>query len=476
MTDENRSAEAILGALKAPLNGLAGILHLLNASSLSTSQQAYVSVLRATTAQLATLVDDGIFLSMDSVDLRQPASNYRPRAVFEATVDAFRSLVQLRGGTLHLEVAEDLPEIVLGDELALRQLSFAAFEQIIADGSAPLQCTVVWNAGEIVARVTTPAQRLTMVNTVVKNAKAYADHVGGSWAIAANTKGAACTFSVPARVSDDGIESSRATNIVPLRDVFVKHRAATRSAQIVLIEDQEIARTILTTVLTRAGHKVTVFDRAKSALMALQNGLPANLILVDLHLPDLHGAAMIKEFRMMDCGRTTPVLGISGDDSPAAVKLCQSAGMIGLLAKPSRPDAILASISFALSPAPAPLTLVNHQQMQVIDKSALSDIEALGGRDLVCRLVQQTLIDARTCVVGIERASTLLNASEWRNNIHALRGVALTLGATQLIQSTQSALDNPGSWSSPTDIALLSKHLKEAATALSEFSEPPSVS
>jgi CheY-like chemotaxis protein len=78
-------------------------------------------------------------------------------------------------------------------------------------------------------------------------------------------------------------------------DTFL-HRDRLRDVEIVLVEDEEESRKMLTAVLRAAGAKVLAFDSSTAALEAIDQHLP-DLVITDIAMPVLDGYAFTRALR-----------------------------------------------------------------------------------------------------------------------------------------------------------------------------------
>ena len=61
------------------------------------------------------------------------------------------------------------------------------------------------------------------------------------------------------------------------------------NSRIVVIEDDDDLRRLIAMLLSSEGYDVSAFASAKDGLLAIENGLPADLIVLDLMMPDMNG-------------------------------------------------------------------------------------------------------------------------------------------------------------------------------------------
>jgi len=97
----------------------------------------------------------------------------------------------------------------------------------------------------------------------------------------------------------------------------------------------------------------------------LQNNY--DLLLMDLNMPGMQGAVSIKQI----CSQlnSTPLLVVSGDESPLAIRSCIDAGASGYVTKSSSGETILLAVKQVLSGARyLPLNIQSTDTLELTDK------------------------------------------------------------------------------------------------------------
>jgi CheY-like chemotaxis protein len=118
--------------------------------------------------------------------------------------------------------------------------------------------------------------------------------------------------------------------------------AATGTGPVVLVvDDSEDVRSLLAILLLRAGYQVLDAIDGQAAL-ELASGRRVDLVVLDLSMPRLDGAAFCRAYRGR--GGTAPVVLITatqGDELEAAMRAC---GAVGHIPKPFEIEQALAVI------------------------------------------------------------------------------------------------------------------------------------
>ena len=150
---------------------------------------------------------------------------------------------------------------------------------------------------------------------------------------------------------------------------------------ILVIEDQEDLAELYESSLKRAGYNVRNAYTGEEGIAEFQaNG--ADVILLDMTLPEMHGTQVLREIRSINA--SVPIIVASAESSEQLREQCERLGVQDYLEKPLNYDAMLTAVQLALDSPP--------EEAEVITLR------------LPSRIVQQlTAIDA-----NLERAITQL--------------------------------------------------------------------
>ncbi len=118
-------------------------------------------------------------------------------------------------------------------------------------------------------------------------------------------------------------------------------------AKILLVEDEEALREVVTFNVQNAGHTIVGIDNANDALMLLEDFLP-DLILLDIMLPGLKGDQFLTLIRANQKFVQIPVIIISAKSSEGDIVRILEAGADDYLTKPFSMKVLLAKIMVVL--------------------------------------------------------------------------------------------------------------------------------
>jgi two-component system, sensor histidine kinase and response regulator len=133
--------------------------------------------------------------------------------------------------------------------------------------------------------------------------------------------------------------------------------APTVPLRILLAEDNAFNAQLMEQLLVRRGHRVRIAQDGREAL-ALAGGGDFDLLLLDVHMPELDGFQVIRGIRERErgTGRHLPVIALTARSRREDRERCLAAGMDDFLTKPVRMPELLAALERIVRPVrpPAP--------------------------------------------------------------------------------------------------------------------------
>lgn len=113
---------------------------------------------------------------------------------------------------------------------------------------------------------------------------------------------------------------------------------------ILIVDDSESIREVVSFTLQNEGHNVLVGNDGVDAQRHL-NGESLDLIITDLHMPEMDGIEFIRFVRKTDEYRTIPILFLTTESQTAKKLEAKEAGATGWIIKPFVPAKLIAAIN-----------------------------------------------------------------------------------------------------------------------------------
>jgi two-component system, sensor histidine kinase len=369
----NEAALAVFAHdIRTTLTGILALGELLSSSNLDERERRWATGIKTSAEHLASLTTLAIDAAKaDAGKLALQQQPFRPRRLIEALAEALAARAETKGLGVEVTIADDLPELLIGDAVRLR----AALENLIDNavkftdrGAVRLDVSAARAArgrAKVIFAVSDsgiglkPAEikRLfrpfTQANADIARryggtglglavVKALAKLMGGDLTVtSAEGRGSSFRLSVLLGVAPAG-----ATGHAPLQPTAVPARRLT----LLCVEDNPYGRVILNTILTELGHRADFAGSGEEAVAAVARGYDA--VLMDVTLPGIDGLDATRRIRALAgaAGRT-PVIGISGRTEAGDEDAARAAGMDGYLRKPLSPSALSAALAAVVQTA-----------------------------------------------------------------------------------------------------------------------------
>lgn len=112
---------------------------------------------------------------------------------------------------------------------------------------------------------------------------------------------------------------------------------------ILIVDDSESIREAVSFTLENAAYQVEKAVDGLDALQKLQTGA-YQLIITDLHMPNMDGISLIREVRGKEEHKFTPILFLTTESQGAKKEEARAAGATGWIVKPFVPEKLVAVV------------------------------------------------------------------------------------------------------------------------------------
>jgi len=113
---------------------------------------------------------------------------------------------------------------------------------------------------------------------------------------------------------------------------------------ILIVDDSESIREVVSFTLENEGYNVLIAVDGKDALKYL-DGKAIDLIITDLHMPEMDGIELIKEVRQMPTYMRIPILFLTTESQANRKMEAKDAGATGWIIKPFVPAKLIAALN-----------------------------------------------------------------------------------------------------------------------------------
>jgi PAS domain S-box-containing protein len=359
--------------IRTPLNGVMGMTDLALDTELTPEQREYLETVKMSGDSLLTVINDILdFSKIEAGKIDLENIDFNLRESLEITLKTLALRGDEKGLELLCEVAPDVPEIVSGDSSRLRQIvvnlvgnaiKFTDVGEVAVkvqlesrDGSECVCRFTIADTGigipedkresifDPFSQADTSTTRkyggtglgLTISTRLVRM-------MGGRiWVESEMGGGSQFHFTVRLGVADT--KEIKLGTIAPpeiLRDV-----------KVLVVDDNRTNCRILEGMLARWQMKPTSVNGGAAALAQLsaarKEGEPYNLILTDMHMPDMDGFALVEQIRQKPELATATIMMLTSAGHRGDAARCQELGVSAYLLKPIRQSELREAVARVL--------------------------------------------------------------------------------------------------------------------------------
>ncbi|AGW13613.1 ATP-binding protein [Megalodesulfovibrio gigas] len=368
--------------IRTPMNGVLGMLQLLQRSSLEAEQQLYVEKAILSSRRLTRLLADILDLSqVESGRMTLQHAPFHPRDLQEAVRELFATPAAEKGLALDMRTDAGLPELLVGDEVRLRQILFNLVNNAIkftAEGSILVELIALSPTREAPVRmlitvcdtgIGIPPERLQELFspfTQLDTSGTRPDHGAGLGLaivrrvtelmrghITVDTmpgEGTCMHVVVPLALPDGDASPAEPGRQDHTAAQPIDPRPATAHLHLLLAEDEATNRLVAERLLTQAGHEVVCAEHGQQVLDLLRSR-HVDCVFMDIQMPVLDGIEATRRIRAGLAGeavRNVPIIALTAHAMKGDRERFLQIGMNGYLEKPLAMELVQATLEQAL--------------------------------------------------------------------------------------------------------------------------------
>lgn len=367
--------------MRTPLNGVIGMTGLALESAVSSEQRTNLEMVRDSAIGLLGLID-GI-LDLSKIEARRLEIEDTPfdlPSMLSATLRPLAIRAQEKQLTLSHEIGPDVPQMIRGDSLRVRQILTNLVGNAVKfteRGEIKVRVERVEKAGSVTACFTVAdsgigipqAHQQRIFEAFMQADQSMARRFGGTglglaisrqlvqlmggriWFESQERVGTTFHFAIPLRIAPD-----------QPANLFRPRASAPDVEQpelsVLLAEDNVVNRKIAVRALEKLGHRVEVAENGRAALELFVKR-PFDVVLMDIQMPEMDGyeaTGAIREHEAARGGRI-PIVALTAHAMSGDKERCLASGMDDYLAKPFRPQDLAATLLRVCGHAPGGATV-----------------------------------------------------------------------------------------------------------------------
>lgn len=475
--------------IRTPLNGVLGLAQLLAGTDLDQDQKKKVSTILSSGRTLLAIISDVLDMSRieaGGIELEEKAFNLGD--LLSVIASTFQSLVDDKG--LHLAVKNEVPTgiLVKGDQVRLRQVLWNLLSNAINFTEAGTVSLSIAKIDDVIEGISNPKDHILHFCVSDTGAGIAPDRVGiifdaftqedssttrkhggtglglsivkqltrlmGGTIEAKSEVGKGTQFDVYIPFLEANADEIDALAMQNIRDRT--HR--TEPLSVLIAEDNEVNAEIARAFLEQAGHKTIWVENGLQAVEAAREGW-GDLILMDIHMPEMNGVDATKIIRAFETGGDLPIIGLTAEAFVERHAQFIDAGMDDVLTKPfteqhllnilamHRPDKIKSdnpSSSDPISNAEHAIGIEGRKDITRKNLSSIPEDSVIGdetrlaafrkrvGADIVVSLLDKAQISLDTRMEKLREGIAASDHDMMHEAIHSIKGSSGSMFAMRL--------------------------------------------
>ncbi|WP_092435507.1 CHASE domain-containing protein [Geopseudomonas sagittaria] len=508
----SRAKSAFLAAMsheiRTPMNGVVGLIDVLGRDRLSPYQADLVKTIRDSANNLLGVIDD--ILDFSRIEAGRLEIERAPVPLVElinSLSSTLGPLASSRGVALEQYIAGDVPRWVCSDALRLRQILYNLIGNAIKfssgrserpgrvmvrahlAGDDPLRVAIavedngIGIAHEHQASLFSPFTQEDFSTTrrfggsglglaICKRLATLMD--GEITVVSTPGSGSIFTVTLPLPIIDAPLDTDDGQTLAPPESAVPAELAASR--RILVVEDEAVNRKVIQRQLALLGYRFEMASHGVEALAMWRQG-GFDLILSDLHMPEMDGYEMTERIRHEEgSDQHIPILALTANALRDEAARARASGVDDYLTKPIR----LASLEAALArwlrcdatlERSTPPTLAVVEEPPLFDPNALAAL--VGDSPQMIREILSDYVEALGDLTPQLQDSFAGNDFDAIGALaHRLKSSSRAVGAArlgQLCAAIEQAIEDGDSTALARDIAEFLPLQAATATRIEQF-------
>lgn len=435
--------------VRTPLNGILGMANLLRGTVLNPKQAGYVDTIRYSGDTLLAMLNDILdFSKMEAGKLKIEKLDFDLKRLIESVADLMHSRAREKNLEINISIDTNVPDYIHSDPTRLRQVLLNLVSNAIKfTENGSIEIKVSRGAGPVGKTAELQFKVKDTGIGISEEAKAnlFKEFTQADSSTSRKYGGTGLGLSICKQIvtlldGNIGVNSQEGKGStfwfeIPVEVVsnhdfeFISSQTASAenftSANILLVDDNEINLKVGHDILEKYGHKVTTATNGEEALSIYETN-SYDIILMDVQMPVMDGLEATRVIRARNDDKANiPILALTANSLNGENQRCLAAGMNGHVGKPFDPLHLLKTIEDLIA------NKVKKDDAE-FDATKLYKLESVFGRDYVIDMLQTHLPSLESYIDNIKAANENNSTRDALRNAQELKNVSDMFGLNDL--------------------------------------------
>ncbi|MCP3442989.1 hybrid sensor histidine kinase/response regulator [Bradyrhizobium sp. CCGUVB14] len=444
---KSRFLAVVSHELRTPLNGVMGVLQLLDDGRLSEVQRRHLATAAASGETLIALVDAILeYARLEASAETLETRDFRLDQLIETAADLMRPQAFGKGLSFDLDCDATIGTSVHGDPVRLNRILLNLIGNAIKftpSGGISLSATAERRSDDTLLRVVVRDTGIGIAPDM--HERIFEDFVQADDSIARRFGGTGLGLAIARRLTrlmrgELTVESTPGqgsvfTLLVPLRDAasgIAQGAIAPPSRQrhVLLVDDDPVNCEVGEAILNRLGHLCAIARNGAEAV-ALARDQAFDVILMDLHMPDMDGVEAAARIRQLSLQPMPRIIVVTADVSRSTRERLAAAGIARVVSKPILINALREAIEDESGDGATDAPLAAGA---LIDRTFLDDQKELLGPTQIAKLHHLLQETSEKLIADIAAAAASGDHNQLARSAHQLGSAASALGLVHLFE------------------------------------------
>jgi signal transduction histidine kinase/DNA-binding response OmpR family regulator len=459
--------------IRTPMNGVLGLTRLLTKTPLNPEQRNLAgTVLDSAEALLVILNDILDFSKLEAGRVDVEHIDFDLPRVISASLMLMKNRAEEKNLTLSASIDQTLPAYLVGDPNRLRQVILNLLGNAIKFTES--------GRVEVLVRPEPSAQdQASMLRFEIRDtgigmsreslAKLFGSFVQADSSITRRFGGTGLGLAICKRLVEamDGVigvdsELGKGSTFWFRLPLIAGHEplAVTKDTvdtplpplRILVAEDNPVNRKVAAGILMEQKHQVAFANNGRLAVEAAGQATPPfDLILMDVHMPEMDGITAAREIRKLpEPWRDTRIIAVTASLSTDGVQRCLAAGMNDYVGKPIVPAAldqairrVMGFVGEPMAPVSEPTPYGGTRAEKDFDPQVLETLVEDLGQETAADLVQTFIELSAEMAAGLDAFEQDGDCHRMAELGHSMKSSAASLGL-QMVRRQAEALEKAG--------------------------------